>query len=887
MIKFGGLSAGGTERWLQMMAANLPKSRFEVDYYYCDAAPYIGSDYRHADTDPARLRYMEEHGIDLIKFTVGAKDITTPTHDWVDTNFWEVFRADKYDLVQTAKAGPAEYPYHLLKLPVVEYVTLSAGVDKSPNIACSIHLSQWQRAQWFRSGGDLSKSAVIPIPAEPPATNLDMRRELGIPRNALVAGFHQRVDEHIFSPIPLEAFAKVARLDWHFILMGGGKAYREQAQQLGMRNIHFVPHSGSSEQISRFLNSLDVFAHGRSDGETFGTVFAEAMMHGKPCLSHRSKIANAQVETMGPAGLFADGVSDYADKLSRLFSDANLRAQLAKKAKAHAEEYYSLDACVDELTRIYARVLGLEVPAAQRQRITYGQSDLGFLYAGVLDTPTSLGFHVMTGGVPEEFDVHLVRFFLPHIKCFLDVGANTGLYGFFVAKHGAADTVVHAFEPQKACCEFMEKTVWLNNWEQKVFVHPLAIGSQPGRLELHLNGTGSTLNNAFNDDIELPTEWVRVETINNLAKSLAISKIDFVRIDVEGYEQEVLEGAEQVIAKDHPVLFVELADRIRGRCYRNPNYRKTLTWLQRMGYKVLRSTENFELQEVSLNDEYDHFAMHLCLHRAFHADLVPGLRDWASDFVSQKSREEAKRRRELIRRALRNPLWAAGRVVRRVRRRFGQALRRESSLTSYRQHHSEYVRPDAVARHRTIYRTYEEQDLFNHPENRFGELLAKHPEVRGVAVDIGAGAGWLSARLSRDFERVIAIEPSGAALELAKQIYSNAMFGNIEWIQGMAQELIRNLHLNLPAFFVTGCVLSHLPDDVVMRICSAVNKVAPQGSILAFAECWGPESHEVMWHVRTQEWWRRALPGWELDFHGPHIQDVPGRHKGIHGVRIG
>ena len=40
-IKFGGMANGGTEKYLQTIAGHLPKDRFEVDFYYCDAAPYI------------------------------------------------------------------------------------------------------------------------------------------------------------------------------------------------------------------------------------------------------------------------------------------------------------------------------------------------------------------------------------------------------------------------------------------------------------------------------------------------------------------------------------------------------------------------------------------------------------------------------------------------------------------------------------------------------------------------------------------------------------------------------------------------------------------------------------------------------------------------------
>ena len=40
-IKFGGMANGGTEKYLQTIAAHLPKDEFEVDFFYCDAAPYI------------------------------------------------------------------------------------------------------------------------------------------------------------------------------------------------------------------------------------------------------------------------------------------------------------------------------------------------------------------------------------------------------------------------------------------------------------------------------------------------------------------------------------------------------------------------------------------------------------------------------------------------------------------------------------------------------------------------------------------------------------------------------------------------------------------------------------------------------------------------------
>jgi glycosyltransferase involved in cell wall biosynthesis len=481
-VKFGGLASSGTERWLQMMAANLDRDRFAVDYFYCDAAPYIGSDFRHADTDADRVDYMRRAGVNLVKFSVGAKDITTPTHDWVDTDFWELFDERAYDLVQTAKAGPPEYPYDRMALPVVEYVTLSAGVDRSRNIARSVQISQWQRRQWLAAGGDPARSDVIYIPAEPPASELDLREELGIPAGAVVAGFHQRASDEIFSPVPLAAFRSVQRKDRWFALMGGSALYRRQAADLGLSNVAFLDHEGGAERISRFLNTLDVFAHGRSDGETFGTVFAEAMMHGRPCLSHRSPIANAQPETMGPAGLFASDEPDYTGKLDALLGDPGLRARLGAKARPHAERYYSLGSCVDALEDVYDGLTDRPRPAARAPRPpAYGRSDLGFLVAGNLGDPRSAAHHVVAGPLPQVPAVHLIPALVTPLSTVAEVGSANTVLVLQAARIGARSRL---FGPPGPELDALAAAVVLNNWEDRLWVRPTARPADLDREQL-------------------------------------------------------------------------------------------------------------------------------------------------------------------------------------------------------------------------------------------------------------------------------------------------------------------------------------------------------------------------------------------------------------------
>jgi hypothetical protein len=478
-VKFGGLAAGGTERWLQMMAAGLPREKFAVDYFYCDAAPYVGSDFRHPDTDPARLEFMEQSGVPLIKFHVGQKDITKVTHDWLGTDFWEVFDEADYDIVQTAIAGPAEYPYHLMDLPVVEFVALAAGVNSTSNVALTIHCSQWQRRRWGQRGGDLYRSDVISNPAAPPSINSGLRAELRIPDGALVAGFHQRVQDEIFSPIPLDSFSQVAAADRWFLIMGGSSVYREQAHDLGLEQVLFVDHHGGAEQISKFLNTLDIFAHGRADGETFGTVFAEAMMHGLPCLSHRSSVANAQRETMGPAGLFADGEVDYSAKLELLFSDAVVRGSLAAKARPHAEQYYSLETALSLLAEDYERVVGDAQTGQSSRPVAYGECDLGFLLAGDLEDDHSVARCVLVGGIPQDPIGELLPLLLSPGDRYHEVGtANTAL------------PIIAALAGANCSCDFLpgpevealEASLYLNNLEERVAVRVLGQPETAGLL---------------------------------------------------------------------------------------------------------------------------------------------------------------------------------------------------------------------------------------------------------------------------------------------------------------------------------------------------------------------------------------------------------------------
>lgn len=588
-VKFAGLSSGGTERWLQYMAKGLGDRGYEVDFFYCDSAPYRGSNYVHPDTDPSRLRFLMESKVNLYQFSVGEKDVTKPDHEWLETNFWDVFDESRYDFVQTAKAGPPEYPYNRMKVPVFELVALDAGFDDSTNIAWSTLVSQTQRARWVQSGGRLARSNVIPVPVFAPTTTENLRHALGIPIGDVVAGFHQAPRDEIYSDIPLRAFSTVYLSNRHFIILSGSKKYRQQAKKMGLKNIHFLDFSSEPDCLSLFLNTLDVFAHGRKDGETFGTVFAEAMIHGKPCLSHISpKGSNGHIETIGPAGYVCTNLDSYSTKLEDLYSNQNLRNKLGKDAVKHSSLYYSYESAVDELVNLYESVRGGTAALTNSPRVSYALSSLGFLQAGTLNDPSSISHHTLVGGIPEEFDLRISDFFALRASTYIDIGANIGLYSPR-AKTINDSLDVHAFEPQIDAAETLMLTQRLNKWDYGFKVHQVALGDYAGYTTLHLAGTGSTLQPKFlGTDTSMPQVQVETKLLDEFRNEINFNNA-FVKVDVEGYELNVLEGAINVILTDRPIWFIEIAQTLNSRNFTNSDFKNIFNRMQTLSYRCFVS----------------------------------------------------------------------------------------------------------------------------------------------------------------------------------------------------------------------------------------------------------------------------------------------------------
>lgn len=209
----------------------------------------------------------------------------------------------------------------------------------------------------------------------------------------------------------------------------------------------------------------------------------------------------------------------------------------------------------------------------------------------------------------------------------------------------------------------------------------------------------------------------------------------------------------------------------------------------------------------------------------------------------------------------------------------------QNRYSSYIKHDSQYNDENSLEKHKIIYKKYHQDDILNNAFNKVDYFLKKNYHLTSIAIDIGCGGGWASSLLSKKFKKVIGIEPSKNALYIAQEIYAKEEYPNIDWVNDFAENRIQQLQFDVPIFFFSGCVMSHLKDTSVVKICKKISDISVSGSGFSLCENWGNEHHDYMWHVRTKDWWQEQFPEWSIDFHGPNIEGKTDRFQGMHGIK--
>ena len=152
----------------------------------------------------------------------------------------------------------------------------------------------------------------------------------------------------------------------------------------------------------------------------------------------------------------------------------------------------------------------------------------------------------------------LVKIIKPGDTCW-DIGANIGFYTcLFAAQVGDNGTVV-AFEPASRTYGYLKENISLNQFTNVTVVNK-GLGDKREQRHLYYSEAGLAEGTASlkYDHGRAASERVTLDTIDNLFREL--SAPNFVKIDVEGYQLEVLKGGEYYLKTYAPLLIAELKD---------------------------------------------------------------------------------------------------------------------------------------------------------------------------------------------------------------------------------------------------------------------------------------------------------------------------------------
>jgi len=178
----------------------------------------------------------------------------------------------------------------------------------------------------------------------------------------------------------------------------------------------------------------------------------------------------------------------------------------------------------------------------------------------------------------------------------IDVGASAGLYSVTLARLAGPEGLVLSVEPVSFGHPAWTRLLGVASLPN-VQWHCMALGSEPGHgkmsvpvgrhgpvtgrsyLDWKTSGPGSNAEFLRQMDVDID-----IQTLDGLSAAAGLTRLDFIKIDVEGGEMHVLEGARHAIERFRPALLVEIEDRHAARYQISAD--DVVGWLTSRGYSM-------------------------------------------------------------------------------------------------------------------------------------------------------------------------------------------------------------------------------------------------------------------------------------------------------------
>jgi len=426
----------------------------------------------------------------------------------------------------------------------------------------------------------------------------NMREVLGVPSDAIVfgryGGYHQ-----FDIPFVHQTIVEYAKMNpmTYFIFINTKPFCQSQP------NIIYIDKIIELHVKVCFINTCDAMIHGRIEGETFGLSIAEFSSMNKPVITTKSTLVtgdNCHIELLGDKGI----IYNNKEELVNIFK--NIKKISESKTDWNAYSEYTPEKVMNQFKSIYIDEL---------YNITNFDDFVFKTYKNDMLSNNS----ICKG---KYWEPHITTFLKEYSNWFsienmIDIGANFGYHSLYFSR--IAKGTVYSFEPHPEIYTLLSKNVELNNTntntntnnltifncalgnkDDNVYMSPLEKIKEQNMGDIHINKTVN------NDDITIECKCL---------DSFKFSNIDVIKIDVQGYELMVIEGAINILEIQKPLIIIEFEQHQLNNT--DTKSEEIASFLKEIGYELFMLSYSYPsdivcVHKTKLLDFMIHFSSKIC-----------------------------------------------------------------------------------------------------------------------------------------------------------------------------------------------------------------------------------------------------------------------------------
>jgi FkbM family methyltransferase len=167
--------------------------------------------------------------------------------------------------------------------------------------------------------------------------------------------------------------------------------------------------------------------------------------------------------------------------------------------------------------------------------------------------------------VYERREMNMILPLISEGSVCMDVGANVGFYALNFAKRIGSNGKVYAFEASPTVATRLKENCSLNSFGNRVKIQDWAVSSKEGEVSFSISAQSNSGWGHIGNDARFEKISVKTNTLDNFFKEERVEKVDFMKVDIEGAEDDLMEGAKAVLSEKRiRYIFMEFCKMEKG-----------------------------------------------------------------------------------------------------------------------------------------------------------------------------------------------------------------------------------------------------------------------------------------------------------------------------------